>query len=364
MQYLKLFESDYISRTPLRGVTIPRDLNYLRKLYHFNETAIGKYYRDREFAAKNSNVVSRLLEHIDPNLNNTVDRFSEIMRSRINYIGKFFRLTSEIEAGIVQPGLFFGKDNEEIVIANDEYFNPYEVEKNWKTASVLKIYKHEINDLKLLLPTGKTTGSRTGICSVSINLPKLAIMYRCFIREQRNNALMGSATLNKNYFVFKYIFSNNMKDIIDHVFLNKVMDKFYGRDEVIPKFKHPFKIYEPTTQVDRYVENVVDVITNKDLGFLDVLHNIPLMYNNSALDLLGLPDIAPTRQISWAVIISRLDHMLFLLDVAGKLNVNSHHINDWKKLTFRLLRDNTFNGLFSYEKEKDIKDKLEKIATW
>ena len=42
--------------------------------------------------------------------------------------------------------------------------------------------------------------------------------------------------------------------------------------------------------------------------------------------------------------------------------MNKHYLNDWSRLAKRLLRDNKFKDLFSYELEKDIMEKLYRIS--
>jgi hypothetical protein len=364
MLYLRLFEEGYVANSPLRGSVKPRDTDYLRRLYHFNVTAINDYYTQRNFAAKNTNLLSRMLEMVNTDLNNTADRFAEIISSRIPYIGKHFGITSEIEKGTIHNGSFFGRGNDEIVMSVNDYFDPLQVERDWKKSTVLSVYKHNGNDLKLLLPSGRVTGSRQGLCSIGINLPKLAVMYRCFMREQHRNYQSGGEVLNKNFFVFKYVFGKNIEQAIDHSILNRLMDRYYGRSEVLPRFKHPFKIFEPTTQINRFVDNTLDIITKKDIAFNDLLHNIHLMFTDTALKLLLLPEVAGNRQITWALLSSRLEHMCFLLDIAGKSSNNAHYVNDWKKAVKRVDREAVFNGVFSYDVEKDLREKMYKITNW
>jgi hypothetical protein len=141
------------------------------------------------------------------------------------------------------------------------------------------------------------------------------------------------------------------------------MDRFYGREEVVPKFKHRFKIFEPTTQIDRYIDQTLDTITGKDLDFVNILHNIHLIFSMDASELLASNDDASTRYLKFYFFITRLDHLLFLYDVArSKDGMNRHFINDWKRMAQRFLRDNVLQDQFSYTLTKEIKEKLDRIA--
>ena len=363
MQYFDLFDRSFIERAPVTGVVTPSDLNYLKRLYQFNKDSIECYYQDRNFSVKNTHILSRLLEHFPSYLNYDAYRYLEFSSDKTKYLAKHFKFTSEIEKGLVHPSYFFGNAGEEIIISDTSVFNPADVEKNWKRARPVTVLKHNRNDLKLLLPMGNDDQSRSGVDVVLVNAPMLSLKYREFGRQQLSNQTSGEGlVLGKNHFVIKYVLSTMMEEVIDHTFLNKIMDRFYGREEVTPKFKHRFKLFEPNVQVDRYIDNTLDVITSKRLDFLNILHNIQLMFSVDASDLLALDDLGVTRQVRWAMVVSRLEHMIFLYDVAKNKDMNKHHTNDWKRLAKRLERDQDMDGKFSYETEKLIKEQLYRIS--
>lgn len=363
MQYLNVFSKSYLANTPETGVTTPSDLSYLRRLYQFNKDSIQTYYQERNFSVKNTHILSRLLEHFPIYPNYDSYRYLEFANNTVTYLAKHFKFTSDIEKGVVHPPYFFGNDGEEIIISSYEPFDVEYTTKHWKTVNVIKTLSHPRDDLKLLLPLGNDNGSRGGIAVLSVNIPQLAIKYREFIKEQvaKSYSEEPAILLTKNHFVMKYVLGTAMPDIVDHIFLNKLMDKFYGREEVEPKFKHRFKLFEPDTQINRYIENTLDFVTNKKLDYINLLRHIQLMYSQDASELLSLEEFGMTRQVKWAVIVSRLDHMLFLFDV-GKKDVNRVHLNDWKRLIGRLLRDNSFEGMFSYNTEQVIKEKMYKLS--
>ena len=357
MNYLRLFASDYIDRTPVEGIHIARDLVLLRKTLGYNITKIVKYYMERNFAVKNTFFLSRILEHIPVYLSASPADYVNQIDRKVDYLAKHFKVTSEIEKGVVHPGYFFGKGNSEIIVNMYEYFNPYEAEKNFRFANPIKVLKHNLNDTRLLLPIGKETTSRKGICVISVNFNLLALKYREFMRENNRTGIM----LTKNNFIYKYVVNLMLGDILDHVLLNKLMDKHYGREEVLPATKHVFKLYEPDTQLNRYLDNTLDVISDKRHDYINVLRNIQLVTARDASELLKLPDYIPNKQLLWSMFISRLDHMLFLYDVTNSHDKNRHHINDWKRLVARLEGDKVLDNKFDYETESEIREKMYRI---
>lgn len=361
MLYLNAFDRDYVDKTPVTGVVVPSDTQYLRRLYNFNKDSIETYYLERAFSTKNTHILSRFLEHLAPFLNYDGYRYLEYSRGKIEYLAKHFKFTSDIEKGIIHPPYFFGNEGEEIIFNNYSNFNVKDVERNWKLEPCITVLCHPRNDIKLLLPLGNDNGSKGGLSSIVIDQDRLAIKYREFMREQYLNELNGGIVLNKNHFLMRHVLNTTIPEIVDHTFLNKVMDRFYGREEVTPKFKHRFKIFEPTKQVERFVDQTLDTITNKRLDFVNILHNIQLMFRIDASELLVLPEFSGTRQSKWAFLVSRLEHMCFLYDVAKDKGLSKHHINDWKNLITRLERDSVFKDQFSYTTNNIIKEQMYKV---
>lgn len=361
MLYLDLFEKAYIERTPVTGVTIPSDMAYIRRLHNFNRDNIEAYYLSRTFSTKNTHILSRYLEHLATFFNYDFFRYIDYVEDKTEYLSKHFKFTTDIEKGIVHPPFFFGNGGEEILFSNYNPDDIKDVQRNWRTASCISVLKHPRNDNRLLLPLGSDNKGRGGLGVMVIDPVRLAIKYREFMREQHINEQSGGVVLNKNHFLMRHVLNTMLEDTIDHTLLNKVMDRFYGREEVIPKFKHRFKIFEPVKQIDRYVDQTLDVITSKKMDFVNILHNIQLVFREDASQLLTLPEFSGTRQSKWALIVSRLEHMCFIYDVAKEKGMSKHIINDWKRAITRLERDSVLKDQFSVGTMDHIKEMIEKI---
>lgn len=361
MLYLDIFDRDYVSRTPATGVTVSRDIDYIKRLYTFNKDSIESYYSSRNFSVKNTHILSRILEHFPVYHSGNVYEYLESVENRLTYLSKHFKFTSDIETGIVHPPYFFGNSGEEILFSGYERFDAIAYAKNWKTESCIRTLYHPRDDKKFLLPLGSDDGSRGGFASVFIDMSKLAIKYREFMREQTAKGGDG-IVLSKNHFVIKYVLSTSMESIIDHTLLNSLMDRYYGVGAINPtKRKHPFKIFEPTTNVERYIDDTLDIITSKPMDFVNVLRNIRLVFSHDASELLCLPDFYVGRHMQLPILATRIHHMAFLLDVSKGLGQNRHYINDWKRICERLKRDMTTSGFFSYEVERDLMTKIERV---
>lgn len=363
MLYLEIFNRKYINRYPVTGVSIPRDLDYLRSTYEFNKTLIMDYYLNRNFAVKNTHILSRLVELLPLMLDTDVYDFLPVSEDRVEYLSRELEITSGINKGIVHPPHFFGNGGNDILINDERWRSPSKLESEWETYSCLTTLTHERNDLNLLLPTGLNDGCKSGLGSVAIDVVALNIKYREFIKEQMSNLESGysGSILGKNHFIIKYVLPGIMESYIDHVFMNRLMDKFYGNDIITPKHKHKVILRQAETQVDRFVDNILDTITNKDIDFVNIMNNIPLMFSPNASILLSFEHMPNTRQSNWFFLISRLKHMCFLYDVSKNVGRSKNFIVDWKRLVTRLENDKAIINGFTYSVQKEINGYIAKI---
>lgn len=363
MLYFKIFDRSYVNRLPVTGIMIPRDLEYLRRTYNYNKARIEEYYLTRNFAVKNTHILSRFIEHVPLMPDADYYDFLPVAEDRVEYLTKFFEFTSGIEKGIVHPPYFFGNKGAEIIISDSAYTSKRELEDNWKTIPCVHALQHQRNDLRLLLPTGKDDGAKGGLSTIAIDATLLAAKYNMFIREQNAKIKSGddSIILNKNNFVSKYVLPGFLETEIDHIFLNRLMDIFYGNPIVTPKFKHRFMIIEAEKQVDRMLADTLTNITSKKMDFVNILNNIHLIFNVNATQLLSFVDIPNTRQSNWAFVASRLRHMCFLYDVARDNSMNTKTINEWKLLVKRFRQDRAMLGNFDYTILKEINSYMDKI---
>lgn len=361
MQYMTLFDKDYLRRSPTTGVITQRDLPFLRKGFQHNVEKIQEYYLSRNFFVKNTNIISRLVELFPVQLQYNDIEYLDTMVNRLTYLAKHFRFTSDLEKGIVHAPYFFGNFGEEVIISNFDYFDLKEAKMNWERTNSIEVMRHPRNDDRLLLPLGNVDGNRGGLSVISINIPKLAFQYREFEKLQYRRMQETGTAATKNQYVTKYVLPSMMNDVTDHTLLNKLMDRWYGVEPTEPKYKHRFPLLQPTTQVDRYLDDTLEVISTKNIDFVGILRNIKLIFKEDASELLALGSIGNTRQSKWAALVARIDYMIFLLDVSKDLSRSRHHINDWKRLAERFKNDNFLKDAFSASTNYELDEKLYRL---
>jgi hypothetical protein len=286
-------------------------------------------------------------------------RYADYLENKTTYLSKHFKFTSDIEKGIVHPAYIFANNGQEVIISSTDTVNPQTKTKNWKDLKPLRILNCNRDDTRLLIPFGHNDGHKPALSTLLFNPVDLAISYREFQRQYDTGE--NELDLSKNVFMTKYPLPNMLEDIIDFTFLNRVMDKFYNIEPQTPKFKHRIKIFEPTRQLDRYVDDTLDSITSRKLDFINIMRNILLVFKKDSSELLQLPDVGYTRQVKWVLLMARLDHMVFLYDVCKDKTNSRHIINDWKRLVTRLKNDSALFEEMEFDLARDVREKIKRI---
>lgn len=333
-------------------------LSYLRELLNYQD-----YYSNRVYAVKNQNFLVRLLTHVDTPLEYDTTRFIEATRTRSPYIAKAFRLTSEISYGDIHNGSFFGAGTDEIIVYEDTYFDPVYAEKNWKRIAAVNTLYHPRSDLAFMLPNGKASSTDTGIAFISINIPLLALQLRCFFRDQFIKRQTSEAGyLGLPHFVHMYVLPNMMYKHTDIVLMNRMMNMFYGKEMGTGLYKHAFPILNYANKLDSVLEKMLADYCDARMDYEHLLSVLPSVSSTNALEALMMPELAPTRQVWWALFFGRLKVMKFLIDVGGdnSISANRDHINRLKG-AIRKLRNGGYEEILPYDRLKEMTDLMDEL---
>jgi hypothetical protein len=76
------------------------------------------------------------------------------------------------------------------------------------------------------------------------------------------------------------------------------------------------------------LSKVIDRLHYPNLNYLAMIANIPTL-TDSATSIFSVPDLAPTRQLKWALFISRMDWIDWIISLdESKISTNRRHINE------------------------------------
>lgn len=340
-------------------VTKPPGFELIRRTYQREINTIVEYYNNRVFAVRGNHLLCRLLMTSSVPVDYDIPRFMEIVYARAPYVAKHFRFTSAIDYGVFHDGVFYGPDNKELIFYNEDYFNPFEAVQNWKSQRPIKVLSHQISDLGLVLPNGESGSTGKGFCAISINVPMLLCMYRGFLQQQAARFDGEGNTpglLGVTHFVHMYVLPSMLYSHIDIVLLNRLNNLFRGMEMSRPVRKHAFPVVDYSDKIDNILEEVLERLRDANKSYFWYLQSIPSVFEEDMQVSLTMPDIARTRQAWWALNISRLEVIWFLLTVGGEDGIRSNGalINQLRRVCKYLSREKMLQALLPGSLRADV----------
>lgn len=355
--FTKVFESN-------NAVIRPPEFELIRRTYQAQLLNILQYYHSRVYAVRSNHLLCRLLTTASIPVHYTVEQYLEVAYTRSPYVAKHFNFTSEINYGKIQPSVFYGESNMEIIVYNEDYFDAHEVIKDWQNIEAVRVLEHPFSDLGLLLPTGIEHSTDHGLVTMSINIPLLLLQYRCFLLEQMHKSgLNDTSLLGVSHFVHMYVLPNILHSHLQLCIVNRLVNLFYGAPMGEALKHHPFPIINYGDKIDKVLTTIVKRLEKTKMLYFSMLKNIPSVEYNDSQEALLMPDIAKTRQVWWALLVTRLRLMKFLLDVGDEqgLAMNRSFVNKLRNDLKRLLDENMLKSMLPKDMYFDIDIAIQQI---
>jgi hypothetical protein len=314
----------------IKGVLAPGATDYIKRIYQSKLVEVREYYSTRTNYLKNDHILVRLLTTGLGSLHTDYRTFVSTAIERSGYLIRFFEFTGAVGYGRLRHGSFYGDGSHEIIIGDDEDFDVDRAVRDWKLLTPIRVLTHPVSDFNLVLPNGKNNHGIDGLTVIYINIPMLMLQYRMFIEEQRNRE---DGIISPKLFGYQYVLPNMMASHLDHVFVNRIInlkEKLSMSDALTHSafFQAEAKSGEGSALVLKVndAQNVVlDRLRGGQMDYPQVLASIFTVTKHDALDLLIMPSIAPTRQVWWALLLARLKHTKFLLELSKEYGIGGQN---------------------------------------
>src|ERR1700752_3084232 len=331
----------------IKGIVLPSQTDYIRRVYKERLDALRNYYQSKTFYIQNQHILVRLLHIGLGSLHTNHETFTWTAMDRANVLSRHFQFTSPVSYGKIWYGDFYGKGSYEIIIGDESEFDIDYVITNWKVISSVRVLTHPVSDFGLTLPNGKDNHYIDGLSVIYINIPMLMLQYRMFIengmkstREQRESFI-----ISPKLFIYRYVLPGMMTSHLDHVLVNRMINLFNGYEMSEALTRNPFFEAEAGNKEGSGIIEMVNQsqlavlvkLTHSQVNYEQALANIFTITDENALDLLKMPDMALTHQVWWAFLLARLKHMKLLLKI-GQSNYGGHTRMYQNRITIDLSR--------------------------
>ena len=344
----------------------PPEFELVKRTYQKEVLNIVNYYSNNVFYLKNTHLLVRLLNTFAIPVQYELDRFVDVALTRSPYVAKYFNFTSNLSYGKFHDGVFYGEGNPELLLYIDTYFNPFEVINNWKDIQAVKVLDHCVSNLSLVLPNGKVNNVEKGLAVIEINIPLLLVQYRCFMMEQAIRIGNGSEMqLDASHFVIKHVLPNMLYSHVEIVLLNRLVNSYYGAPMGQALKKYPFPIIDYGDKVDAVFSKIIKHIKGHNMSYYSSLKNIPSIFHADGQESLLMPDVARTRQVWWALLLTRFKVMKLMLDIGGDRgrHNNRSYVNKLQVDLKRLLEENMLMNTLPKNLHYDIMQDIMRILS-
>ena len=305
----------------------------LNKVTGWNETRrtvleemnrLAKFYRYTAQWSRNTNVLNQILAALDIPPNKDKDYVARLTREEFSpMIGMFGLFSSTITSRIQPTAQFYNQSCLEVLVYDDSYFDGNKARINWEQLEPVKILDHPFDDINLSIPdfTYRTTGNSPGLVIISINVAMLMVQFHCWVESLTE--VVKDPTTSIAQFITRYPIFNAMKSHLDIAIRNRFF-RLYNNEPVSNFLKiHPVMLRDFSKLMDNALRNVCQTARDKSLSYEALLQQIPAVSYENQLQVLKLPDIAPTRPVKWALDYTRLKTIHNLLRYEQSLSTGS-----------------------------------------
>lgn len=323
----------------------PPEWTFIQRGMINNIQEVLTFYNTYNKAVKSNHFLVRLLDTLPISKTLELERYYSNVDTIALNLSMHLKMTSSIYKGYLFKGIFYGKNNTEILIATDDYFDFEYVDKNWKTVTAVTPLLHPKSDMGLHVPDGNDYSSEEGLAVILINIPMLAVQYRAFWRDQRLNNIDDNVK-SIMQFVGGYVLPNMIPKQTEICLFNRIYNRFYNKNQekVFMFRKHTFGLANYTNQTDVAINKMIINATNSNGKFDTVLKSLCSFTKNNMYEVLQIPTMLATMQIDWALVLTRLKATNFLLDVCRE-NLNSRNQPILNQMLRSLRRNNVLNIL-------------------
>lgn len=345
-------------------VTIP-EWEYLRLEMSRSLKTVISYYRRFAYRVDGSHFLIKLLYAAGVNRNQPLDRFYSYVSAKAMNVSMALKMTSPIYKGQLFNGVFYGGDTKEILIAHDDYFDYEQAAKNWEELEPIKVLYHPKSDLGFNIPDGESYSEEDGIAVIAINIPMLVIQYREFmLREDLKTANTGESPKGVTHFIYSYPLTNMLRSHLDVAIFNRLYNALFDIPCCESNKKHSFYVTDSTRRLNQVQAKQLDILRKSTKRFDVMMKSIPLISCEDMSKLVELPDVAPTRQVIWGLILSRMKMLSFLFN-AGLVDpriTNAKEVNKVVRTLQNCKSDAVFKSSLPYDQYFDFKGDLTKIV--
>lgn len=248
-------------------------------------------------------------------------------------VGRSLGFTSEVNKGSALAHPLYKSDACSWV-SYPEYISPYTAANDWKELEPVKVLWIDSNKMSTDVPS--LNGDPVMFSTVTIDLPRLTIMYRGWLNDRRKimASNMDAIAYGEENFVAMYVLPGMLRSQAAVSAVSATIALHNGTYEDTKRVNSSIYLPSYSDEFKKIAEYSLRNIKNSSkMQYIHVLQNLPQVTSMSAYDAMQLPDMIPTIQSEWALMVARLRIIMFLTEIGGSngRRANQGYINELKR---------------------------------
>lgn len=342
----ELFED---TNLPTQPVVKIGSIDLLKRTYQREVLKVVDYYGSRVSNVLNDHLLNRIITTACPPVGYDLQKFLFNAKVRAPSVADNFQLTFAGNYGKIHNGVFYGGAME-IILLDEQDFDEQEVYANWRDVDAVKVLTHPFTDYKLIPPFGQQYTDQKGLLVVlSLNISKLLVQFKGWVDSRRMLEPEERISLGPQHFIKMHVLPNILRSHVEFILYNRMKDQFYTLPNYTALGRTPFSVIDYSNLADEICKGYLERFQDQPSSYATFFQSIPGVFTENIRQNMMMPDEAKTKQVWWALFLTRLEDMFFAMHVGGNpgMNNNTKYINKFRTTCYWFLRDNTFKKVLS-----------------
>lgn len=305
---LPLFEQNH---KPRGAISLHPSVSRFKELVKINVTRLQDYYHSNVRAVRNSYPLVQAIKHMPSYTEDAVNLFNTAS-SRYPYLSKNLRFTTDFNAGSL-TGHKVIPLSDNLIYSTSDYVRPYQAVQDWKTLRPIKLFWKDSAYMDMSVPDPYAL-IKDGLVAMTVDLPLLSLMYKGYKHEMDKTGLV----LGEDQFIGTYLLPSVIESQVDMTCISAAIALYEGNHVTQSRVVAPIYLNSYASEFSTVTKHALNRIDGSRMQYNHMLQSIPTVYSESAEQALLLPSFAPTTQVEWSMLVSRLKIIDFLLEVGGK----------------------------------------------
>lgn len=313
----------FYKRDPIEyGSKLDPNWRHYESMTKFELDEVIAYYRRHQGTVHSSNILIRIITSLMIDYRMDIWDFIRSLDATALLDSKTFGITSNINVGKVHDSVLLGDDSKEILIYKDELDEVMSDNLDWKELRPLRIMKYDSDDVKYVKLSDKIHFKEPTISIFSIDIKMLLVQYKYWVIYRLDLDLGIDPAL----FINQYVMTNTIYDTIDMGIINR----FFKVSNNIKESSYNVKLPMYTTNANKNkslrvcIDKLYKQYNKSKKSYAEILKGIPLIGSKNAHEFLFNIPAYPTKQLTWAVWLSKEDIIMNLFNISNKA---TYHLN-------------------------------------